>query len=225
MIIRSEQMSAMEEKAGEGFVRRLTDHLRADYPEAVVRYGDEETTVSGLSDETLDRLVRNGIAKARHYGLTHESSISGFCAVMFEAAPNFDEYNLSGLCLNDENIPPDERLGEMLNVFNESHWEKIRSEYDPAGWEPPPEEETAEETPGGPAAAEGGADEGAGETPDLEATMLDSGKKPKGADAADEWQSGNTVFMPEKVGEAGDAGGGADELDKTIPNIDPTGKE
>lgn len=134
MIIRSKQMEAFESAAEENFVRRLTEHLLENYAEAIVRLPDQESAVDNLPKETLDLLVRRSIERARRYDLSFESSISAFSAVMFEAAPNFDDHSVSRLCLNDANIEPNDRLGELLKLLTEKHWEKIRADYDVNSW-------------------------------------------------------------------------------------------
>ncbi len=133
--VRPEQKLVVETVAQENFVRRIVAHLLAEYPKALVTLPtDEKFTVDELPEEKLDDLVRTGIARARGHGLTFESSISAFTAVMFEIAPNFDEHRLSQVLLNDENIEPNARLDELLDVLTEKNWESIREDYDPQAW-------------------------------------------------------------------------------------------
>jgi len=135
MLIRAEQMTVFEATAEEKFARRLTVHLLENYPTAVVRLPDTESAVNELPAETLHSLVIVSIERARSYGLTFESSISAFSAVMFEVAPNFDTHRLSQVMLHDENIEPDARLDELLEVLTEKNWETIRGDYDVNGWQ------------------------------------------------------------------------------------------
>lgn len=141
MIIRSRQMEVFEAAAEENFVRRLTEHLLGNYANSVVRLPDQESAVIELPKETLDLLVRRSIERARHYDLSFESSISAFSAVMFEVAPNFDEHSVSKVCLNDENIEPNDRLNELLKLLTEKQWEKIRADYDVNSWSAVPEKD------------------------------------------------------------------------------------
>lgn len=130
-------MSVIEAVAQENFVRRIATHLLADYPKAnVILSDDEKFTVDELPEETLHDLIRVGIERARGHQLTHESSIAAFVAVMFEVAPNFDTHRLSQVLLNDEEIEPNARLDELLNVLTEKNWESIREDYDPKAWKP-----------------------------------------------------------------------------------------
>ena len=152
--IRPEQRAVIEEVARENFVHRLAAHLRAEYSGAAVTLPDAgQTTVGELDEATLDRLVRVGIARAGSHEISLQSAIAAFVAVMFEVAPNFDTHRLSRVLLGDEEVAPDARLDELLNVLTEKNWESIRAEYDPQAWEMPEEAaETAEAAQAGPPA-------------------------------------------------------------------------
>ena len=146
--IRPEQMLVVETVAQENFVRRIAAHLLEEYPKAVVTLPDNEKfTVDELPEETLYDLVRTGIARARRHEMTFESSISAFTAVMFEVSPNFDRHRLSQVLLNDEEVEPNNRLDELLNVLTEKNWESIREDYDPNAWKPETETEDENEEP------------------------------------------------------------------------------
>ena len=146
--IRAEQKVVIEAVAQENFVRRIAAHLLEEYSKAVVILpSDEKLTVDELPEETLHNLVRVGIERARGHGLTFESAISAFTAVMFEVAPNFDTHRLSQVLLNDEEVEPNARLDELLNVLSEKNWESIREDYDPKAWKPAQTEDEASETP------------------------------------------------------------------------------
>ena len=138
-------MAVIEAVAQENFVRRIVAHLLAEYPKAVVTLSDDEKmAVDELPEETLNDLVRVGIERARSHNLSFESAIAAFTAVMFEISPNFDEHRLCQVLLNDEDVEPNERLDELLNVLTKKNWESIREDYDPKAWKP---EKKAEETP------------------------------------------------------------------------------
>lgn len=133
-------MAEIQASAEENFVRRIAAHLLERYAKTVVTLSDKKLPVDELPRETLLSLVRTGIERARGYGLSFESSIAGFCAVMFEVAPNFDQHKLSQVVLNDENIEPNARLDELFEILTESNWETIRKTYDAEAWQPKPEE-------------------------------------------------------------------------------------
>lgn len=217
MIIRNEQMTVFEDKAEEGFVQRLAAHLREDYPDAKVRRSEGESMVYELPDETLYDLVRVSIHRARSHDLTFESSISAFSAIMFEVAPNFDEHNLSSLCLKDKNIEPNDRLDEILKIFNENHWEKVRENYDVDAWEMPVENvETTEGT-------EMDEKSESEENLDFAETMIDP--KSQEIDSKetkhDKSLGFDETFMPEKIGDLKDKKDDQDiDFDATMLNTD-----
>ena len=135
MLIRAEQMTVFENAAADGFVQRIAKHLLENYAPAIVRLPENATTTVGeLSKEKLSSLVEVSIECARRYGLSYESSIAAFTALMFEVAPNFDSHRLIKMLLNDQSIEPEKRLDELLKVLNEKNWETIRGEYDETAW-------------------------------------------------------------------------------------------
>jgi hypothetical protein len=144
LAIRAEQIAVVEAVAEENFVRQLAAHLLDEYPNAAVTLPvDEKSTVAELPAETLHELVRVALSRARGYGMTFESAISAFTAVMFEVSPNFDTHRLCQVLFNDEEVEPNRRIDEVLDVLTEKNWESIRADYDPQAWRPSPED-TAE---------------------------------------------------------------------------------
>lgn len=217
MIIRAEQMDVFRSAAEENFEQRLIRHLRENYADSVVRLPETESPLSELSEETLHSLVKVSIERARSYGLSFESSISAFSALMFEAAPNFDAHNLSSLCLHDENIAPNERIDEILNLLTEEHWERIRKDYDARAWQPNAERaETAEETGKGENQAEKTANPDFAETV-INAEMSERAKTPAIVKNPDFDQ---TVMNIEKQNKP-ESSGNFDFLN-TVLNIDRT---
>jgi len=135
LTVRSEQMEVMRGVSEANFERRLGAHLRQSYPESVVKLPDGgEFQVSELLEDTLDRLVRASIGKARAYEMTQESSISVFAALMFDVAPNFDQHRLCNVLLGDDEKPPNARVDDILTVLTEKNFESIRKDYDPQAW-------------------------------------------------------------------------------------------
>ena len=141
MLISSEQMTTFQQSAEDNFVRRIAEHLREEYPKTIVILPDDKSAVDELSEERLHSLVRCGIERARIYGLSFESSIAAFCAVMFEVAPNFDAHQLSQLFMQDEDIEPNARIDELLEHLTDKNWETIRSTYDAGAWQSNSEEQ------------------------------------------------------------------------------------
>jgi len=148
LTVRKEQMEVMQAVADANFERRVATHLRELYSSAIVKLPDDggEFTVSDLGQDSLDRLVRAGITKARHYEMLRQSSIAAFVTLMFDVAPNFDDHRLCGVLLGDEEKIPDERIDDVLTVLTDKNWDSIRNDYDAQAWliaEPEPSEEKA----------------------------------------------------------------------------------
>jgi hypothetical protein len=148
--IRREQIDVMAAVSEVNFERAIARDLRSNYGDSIVRLPEGgEFAVTDLQEETLERLVRVGIEKARRFQLTRQSSIAGFVAMMFSSAPNFEANRLCEVLLSDEEKTPDERSDEIPNVLSEKNWDAIRNEYDPQAWilpeVPKPETGTADD--------------------------------------------------------------------------------
>ena len=110
--IRPEQQNAFQDDADRMFLEKLTGYLRRTEPSAQ----------APLTDETLARMVANGIARARKHGLTREDSIAGFVALMFQIAPNFDDHPAFRAVLSDESIQPDDRVAAIPKRTRQSDY-------------------------------------------------------------------------------------------------------
>ena len=136
--VRSEQIEVMDAVVEANFRKRIGDHVRQGYPDAVVKLPEGgDLTVSTVSPGLFDDLVETAISKARKYLLTQESSIAAFVALMFDVAPNFDTHRLCEVLLNDEEKRPDDRVSEIPKVLTEKNWLAIREGYDPNAWTKP----------------------------------------------------------------------------------------
>jgi len=132
--MRPEQLQVFQPVAEANLVNRIADHLVSKHAEVVVRLGQVTTTVKQLPAEVLKGLVRQGIARARSYGLTWESSAGGFVVILFVAAPNFDAHLLVRRVLKDERVPADLRIQHLWHRTTPKTWAKVRERYDPAAW-------------------------------------------------------------------------------------------
>jgi hypothetical protein len=81
LVIRDEQMKAMQEYMLAKFAGRMFLHLRENLP--------EET--SDISDEKLRDLIQMGIEKAESYSIVEHEDIQGFLEFMITKGPNFHE--------------------------------------------------------------------------------------------------------------------------------------
>lgn len=122
------------------FERRVALYLREHHAAEVVTLPEGERAVEDLDDETLLRMARSGIARARAYGMSWESSITAFVVIMFVVAPNFDDHPLIRRTLEDEEVEPDLRVEQLWELTTEENWEAAARDYDPGRWEPASEE-------------------------------------------------------------------------------------
>lgn len=136
--IRPDQMQAFSAVADELLAQRVMDHLRANYADTLVHLPDRRLMLSDIADRDLKTMVQTGLTQARSYGMTHESALAGFVAIMFEAAPNFYSYPLTKQILEEENTPANSRVKLLLDQVSEQDWEKIKAGYDPDVWKLPP---------------------------------------------------------------------------------------
>jgi hypothetical protein len=139
--IRPEQMAVFQQMADAAFVKRLAEHLRSKYASVGVLLPTGVVALGQIPTATLLEMVRGGIARARTHGLSYESSLAAFLALMIEAAPNFDEYPRVRQILTDESVPPNGRLDQLLNqAVLEECWAEIKKNYDVAAWALPTKE-------------------------------------------------------------------------------------
>jgi hypothetical protein len=132
--IRQEQFDVFKPVAEEAFTRRLASFVRERHPRAVVRLPDKTTAVRHLDDETLNGLVRVGIARARSYGLESESSLAAFVVTMFLMAPNFDAHPLVRRVLKDEKVKEDAKFNRLLQAVSAGNLKVVKDAYDPQAW-------------------------------------------------------------------------------------------
>ncbi len=133
--IHKEQMLAFQPLAETTFVRRVAAALRDKHADVAVRLPNSSATVAQLSDEVLEEMVQNGIARARQYDISYESALVAFVVTMFEAAPNFDAYPLLQQILQDEKTLPNSRIDLLLDRTSDQDWEEVKRTYDPGAWE------------------------------------------------------------------------------------------
>jgi hypothetical protein len=133
--IRPEQMEVFQPAAEAAFVRRVVEHLREHNSDAVIHLPNEVALVKQISEETLYAMARNGIARAREYGMEWESSVTVFFVVMVVTAPNFDSHPLIQRILKDENVDPNCRIDQLWERTSEENWEAVKKNYDPQAWE------------------------------------------------------------------------------------------
>jgi len=81
LVIRKEQMAALQKVMEKRFEDWLVSHLRTDYP--------EET--ADLDDNAIRERIRYGIARAEGYGIQDDRHIVGYVELMFEIGVDFED--------------------------------------------------------------------------------------------------------------------------------------
>src|SRR5581483_6896566 len=116
MIIRRQQLETFELNAERRFERQMAGHLRTFSPQHA----------KTLNDETLDRIVDNGVERAHAYGLSSQGAVQFFVETMFILGGQFDsdpQYPwafeiLAELDVIDSNVKAD-RLHARVSDFLE----------------------------------------------------------------------------------------------------------
>jgi hypothetical protein len=132
--IRTEQIQAFQPLAEEGFEWRVVDYIKTSHAQVSIQLLTGRFTVSQLPDATLHTMVREGIRRARAYGMTWQSTITSFVVLMFVTAPNFDEHPLIKRVLKDERIKPDLRIEQLWEQTKDQNWRAAEQMYDPSAW-------------------------------------------------------------------------------------------
>jgi hypothetical protein len=132
--IRADQFEAFKPVAEAAFVRRIAEHLRNHHSDAVVQFPNEVILIKQISEERLRSMAKDGIARARSYGIDWESAVTAFVALMFIVAPNFDKHPLIQRVLKDERVAANLRIDQLWERTTEENWEAVRKNYDPAAW-------------------------------------------------------------------------------------------
>jgi len=132
------QMEAFGPIAEDLFMKRLLEHFRQNYADTILTLpsGNKlvSKSVSELDDAQLKEILECGVSRARSHGITNESSIGAFVAIMLEAAPNFDEHPALQQTLSNSAVEPNARVGTLLEIFTEEILEAVRSKYNANIW-------------------------------------------------------------------------------------------
>jgi hypothetical protein len=114
--IRTEQFAVFQQEAEESFLTRLVKHLQQHHPDKVAQF----------SAESLVTAVRHGVRRARAYGMTWESAITAYVALLFAIHPRFDDNPKVRRILGDQTIPANARVDELLKQLTNQDWEQAQ---------------------------------------------------------------------------------------------------
>ncbi len=120
--ISSQQIEVLESEIGAVYARDLARYLRVEHEDAV----------RALDDAELQRRVHIGIARAEAYGMTWDSTITAFVALMFEIAPTFDRQAAIRRVLDDARLPPDTRVDALWARTSDEDWDEAERYADDA---------------------------------------------------------------------------------------------
>jgi hypothetical protein len=132
--IRPAQRNVFQSVFDADFVRRVARHLREHRPDVLVRFPDARRRIKNLPDATLERLIALSLSRARSYGMKLEAGIASFISLMFVIAPNFDDHPLIKFVMTNRNVPPDERVDELIEQLADETWAEAAKLYDPGAW-------------------------------------------------------------------------------------------
>ncbi len=132
--IRDEQMGAFQETAEAAFAKSTVAYLRETHPETVVQLPSGKCKVAHLPDDVIYDMVWDSFQKAHTYGIDWQSTLRAYTVIRFVAAPNFDDHPIIKRILNDESVPPNERVDKLWENTTEQNWEAVAKNYNPDTW-------------------------------------------------------------------------------------------
>jgi len=111
LVIRDEQIEALDESMLRSFRNQMVSHLRKACP--------EET--SNMSEEELGSLIQGGIVKAESYEIFEDDDVRRFLEYMLILNPDFDQdsdFPEIQEILNDEEMDGTEKMDEIDYYYN-----------------------------------------------------------------------------------------------------------
>lgn len=118
------QMRMFEAGAEEAFQRRLAQQVR----------DDAAPSLEDLDQPGLARVVRAGVARARGYGLTWQSTLAGFVDVMTDVSPDWDgQPELHAALLRRRAAANESFIGLFRDTTDEA-WEQAAAMRSGVGW-------------------------------------------------------------------------------------------
>ncbi len=122
MIIRSEQVRALEEASWRGFEDRMIERVRTYFPKPAEQLGEAQLRV----------LTRYAVTRAERHMLPHERSIALYLDMMFVLGSNFDEDSQipwAAAILADHTLPTQ---ADRIDRLHKGGWEyglKIAADF------------------------------------------------------------------------------------------------
>jgi hypothetical protein len=105
------------------FQQQMEDRL-ADDTLAYLRE-DHADALTGVPEDILRRRVRDGLRRAKTYGIESDVSFQIFVAMMFDLGPHFDSHPVVARLLRDPSLPADERLDALVFEASDRVWDEM----------------------------------------------------------------------------------------------------
>lgn len=125
LVIRREQMAALEQARNGQLAEWVAQYLRARHPR----------TLLGLDAAEVSRRALAGVSRARRHGFATSNAYGEFVAAMLRHAPDFDtQPEFSSRFTHQEGETPDAALARALREMTPDAWEAVALAADPRGW-------------------------------------------------------------------------------------------
>jgi hypothetical protein len=122
----SEQIDALVAGDDEQLIRTVLAYQQREYG----------NLLNGVPEDMQIGMIRNGIAKARSYGLQRAGNINAFVALMFEIAPEFDRQPDIQRVLKDPTIAPENKIQALMDRVPAQAWEDAGKHISSQTWFP-----------------------------------------------------------------------------------------
>jgi hypothetical protein len=125
LVIRQEQIDTLIMGNEDEFTEFLVNHVKEEHPDLEENY----------DDETLRKMVKHGINRAKSHQLSTAEDLTAFISIMFEIAPNFDEQPKIKAVLDDKKFPPESRIERLwTDAVSEEAWQEAEDNFDEKAW-------------------------------------------------------------------------------------------
>jgi hypothetical protein len=127
-------MEALARQSERDFENRLVEHVRTRRGKLKVPTPAGGTAVAELPESEIRQMVRLGIAKARQYGMTWQSSVAAFTVLMFDVGPSLDQHPTVRAELTHPDVPDQSRVEHLVAAVPATVWQEVRKSYDGQAW-------------------------------------------------------------------------------------------
>jgi len=123
LTLRPQQIDQLDQYQEQQFRAILCRHIQQHYP-----------AYAPVSPITLTRLIGFGLARARSYGFTWQSSLGQFIYLMAAVAPNFDLHPAIHSILANTDLPAESRIASLAERLPPGVWAEATGSASTIGW-------------------------------------------------------------------------------------------